>query len=289
MRLPFRAPGGDRTINAVIFLGIGLWCFSRRYQPSGDWIDSLFGTTMLILGIGLWFWYSWARWPAAALMLALSVFNFSMAFSQHRFSWLSVVANTAMIWVAWTVIRDGAEKKDEPSVPEEEKPFVSIVLLLRETRTMEAATVAGQVSQAWGEEYIAKPQDLPPGDVSPTPRIVAGETPLFVINAPDGLYFVHNQAKPYMDPEGAAAEVTEPLAREAVLKHRAWVAVDLRAPLAPARPPDTYYPLVARLIVELAAEDCLAVFHPATLRLKAWNPALAHVLRGADPLKAFTT
>ncbi len=287
MRFPFRAPGGDRTINALIFLGIGLWSFWERFRPGGNWVNSVMGTSTLLLGVGLWFWYSRVRWPAAALLLALAAFNFSMAYAQHRFSWLSMLANTAMIWVAWTVIRDGDEKKEEPP-PEEEKPFVSIVLLLRDPRPMEAAVLAGQVSRAWGEEYIVTPEDLPPGTVSPTPRIVVGESPLFVINAPDGLYVVHNQAKPYMDNVEGAPSETEPRAREAVLKHRAWVAVDLRAPLAPARPPETYYPLVARLIAELADEDCLALFHPATLTLRAWEPALADVLRSPDPLKAFT-
>src|SRR5688572_27510123 len=125
MHLPFRAPGGDRTFNAAMFLGIGLWFFVSGIL-SGDGVGRVMGGAILVLGVGLWVRYSWARWPAAVSLLALVAFNLFMMLSK-KFSWFSLVANLWTLWIAWCVIRDQGEKKVEETPPQtEDRPLVSI-------------------------------------------------------------------------------------------------------------------------------------------------------------------
>src|SRR5689334_5056853 len=120
MRWPFRAPAGDRAINAVIFIGIGIWFLLERVYGGGKWVSSLFGTTTLLLGIGLWFWYSRVRWPAAGLMVLIALFNLYNRL-RGTFSWISFLANLGCLWFAWCVFRDGAEAKEEEQPPDEEE------------------------------------------------------------------------------------------------------------------------------------------------------------------------
>jgi uncharacterized protein YegJ (DUF2314 family) len=75
--------------------------------------------------------------------------------------------------------------------------------------------------------------------------------------------------------------------RKAVEDHRAWLAVDLMHPFDPGRPRESFYPSIARLIAELAGDDCLAVFHPESERINAWDDTLKAALRGPNPLEKF--
>ena len=291
MHIPFRGPGGDRSFNAAMFLGVGLWFWANGIR-SGERVTSIGGALITLIGVGLWIQYSWFRWPGAVFLGCLAAFNLYWM-ARKGFSWLSLLANFGVLWVGWSVLKDqwNAKEKAEPEKQEEERPMASIVLLLREPRHLDSTILANQLSRAWGQEFIARVEGAAPSPVNDLrdARVVSGETPLFVALAREGIFVIHNQDGPYLPQvEDGAATIPDARAREAVLRHRAWLAVDLQTPLAPAGPIESYTPTIGRAIAELADEDCLAVFHPASMRISAWDPALEDVLRGPDPLQAFT-
>src|SRR5690242_15983669 len=103
--------------------------------------------------------------------------------------------------------------------PAPEEPLVSLVLLLRQPRDLDAATLARAASLAFG-------LDVSPCE-SPASACVVGEAPHFLVQLPDRLLAVHLGAEPYFDnPAAVAAGLPELRLRKAVARHRAWLSVD---------------------------------------------------------------
>src|SRR6185503_16540878 len=159
------------------------------------------------------------------------------------------------------------------------------VLLLSGPRRLASADVAIAVTKAWGGTYGFQDEV---GGGSDKENWVVGRSPVFLIKSPEAMFMFHNNPAPY-SPESKtlAQSIPDLRLRKAVEDHRAWVAVDLMQPFDESRPRESYYPSIARLIAELAGDDCLAVFHPASKRINAWDESLRATLRGPDPLKDF--
>ena len=66
--LASREPAVRRTILAVLFLGIGLWCYSDRNNPKYQW-PSDWGNLNQVLGYVLNHWLPYLLVPAGALTL----------------------------------------------------------------------------------------------------------------------------------------------------------------------------------------------------------------------------
>ncbi len=153
-----------------------------------------------------------------------------------------------------------------------DEPPISLVLLLKQPRVLDAGALARAASEAFGVTVT-------PGEE------VAGETPHFLLHLDGRLFAVHNVAESYFDNAAAvAAETPELRLRKAVARHRAWLSVDfLHAALGAERDP---YPLLGKLAAALAGDDCLAVCVPARRCVYPYDESVPKKLRGADPLSA---
>lgn len=177
----------------------------------------------------------------------------------------------------WGRRRAGGRRADGGPVGED-KPLVSIVLLMREHRYLDEAMLKRLVRKAWGI-------DIPDEDDE---AYIIGRPPVYVIQVPEGAFLVHNHQRPYMDnPEAAAAEMSELRLRRVITEHQAWRAVDLLHPGAGAGSQGRAYELIGKLVAELSDDATLAVYAPETDRMVAWDSDFEDLLRGKEPLKVF--
>lgn len=160
--------------------------------------------------------------------------------------------------------------------PRQEEPPVSLVLLLRQPRDLDAPALARAAAAAFA-------LDVRPGEAGAGPCVV-GETPHFLVQLPDRLLAVHNAALPYFDnPAAVAADLPELRLRGAVARHLAWLSVEcLHADAAAGDP----YPAVARLAAALIDDGCLALCVPARRRVYVCEETVPGKLRGPDPISA---
>ncbi|MFN7140514.1 MAG: DUF2314 domain-containing protein, partial [Limisphaerales bacterium] len=158
---------------------------------------------------------------------------------------------------------------------------ISLVLLLKDPRYLEASILANVVSSAWGEEYSAA------GD-GDTGRFVVGESPLFLIHGPQGVFAVNNFSAPYFNNmEKLVEEVRELRLRKALEEHTAWLSVDLIRLTDESVPRESAYQAIGKLISELSGAGCLAILHPGSSAINVWDAELAEKLRGADVMEVF--
>ncbi len=262
------------------FMAGGLWV-GVRYLLKAD-AFALFGLVTLVCGVGLWFQQQWARWGAIAMCATVSVFYLAMRLLDHTFGVTSAVLVLGSAYGAWHMWKSYGK----PTALDEAKgkePLVSLVLLLRKPRYLEARVLAESVSTAWGEKYSAGDD----GDKDSV-RWVVGETPLFMINAPEGIFLVNNFDRQYFeDTQAVVDSVNELRLRKAIEEHQAWLSVDLISLHDDQATPESAYPRIATLIAELAGPDCIALIQPGSGRANVWDEALESKLRGPDCLEAF--
>lgn len=164
------------------------------------------------------------------------------------------------------------QASQESSDPEAGKPMISIVLLLRQHKAMDATILAHVVQAAWGGDYTS-------GDEAKQDGFVVGDAPVFILKSKPGLFLVHNHPSPYWeDVTEVAAQLAELRMRKAILDHAAWLSVDLLAPEDTSLPPETYYPAIIRLIYELADDTVVAVLRPETGQVNLWTDDVLEAL-----------
>ncbi len=172
---------------------------------------------------------------------------------------------------------------------EAEAPMISMVLLLKEPRYLEARILAQIVSSAWGGEYEFRDTPEAPDPGTPnegSSRLVAGASPLYAIFAPDGFYVLHNRAEPYFeDAEMAAAGAGEARTQKAIQEHLAWLSVDCVSGVSNKIERHEIYTRIARLIAELAGPDVLAILRPETGQINVWNEELEDTLRSPEAME----
>lgn len=292
--MPFklRTPGGERAWYAIALFGFGLFGVIR-YFLIGEMVIGSFCVAATICGVGLWFNQQWARWIAVAMALFAGGYCAVMMFTKG-FTLIRLIYLPVTLWMAWatwkefspekiTADRDESGDDAEGEDSEDKKPMISLALLLREPRYLESAVLAQIVSSAWGGDYSGDEND------GETQRYVVGESPLFMVNSPDGMFIIHNHPRPYFDnPEAVAGDMKEMRLQKTVLDNQAWLAVDLISLNDENAEPESVYPQIAKLIAELAGTDCLAIFQPQTGRINVWDTALEEKLRGPDALEVFT-
>ena len=294
MNLSLRPPGGERTWNALLILlgGTVLLALALGGYTTSPKVFLAFGGVFVVSAIGLWLQLEWARWTAAVGLSIWAVLAIiGMTKVGFRLSTTGVVLVIA--WIVWQLLTNSDRKIDPrktaggDSVRMPPQPLTSLVLLLNGPRPMTAADVAIVVTKAWGGTYGFQDEV---GGGNNKENWVVGRSPVFLIKSPDAMFMFHNNPAPY-SPESKtlAQSIPDLRLRKAVEDHRAWLAVDLMQPFDEKRPRDSFYPAIARLIAEAAGDDCLAVFHPASKRINAWDESLREVLRGPDPLKDFAT
>lgn len=162
-------------------------------------------------------------------------------------------------------------------------PMISLVLMLKSPRYMEAAVLAQIVESAWGGEYTS-------GDELMSTGFVVGEKPLFVIKCPFGLFMVNVFDAPYWnDPEDVADAFNDLRMKAAISEHTAWLSVDWMASTSEEMTPEVVYPAIARLLYELADEDVLLIHRPETRQINLWTDDVAELLLRPNGAEIFNT
>jgi uncharacterized protein YegJ (DUF2314 family) len=169
----------------------------------------------------------------------------------------------------------------------DDRPMVSLVVLLREPRALSVAGLADAIRRAHGLEVWAG-VDEPRGEY----YILEEANASFILQLGPRTFRVNNAAVTYLANANAnAVEIPELRLRRAVAEHRAWLSVDL-LPGRPNRGTQIHdeihaaYRLIGPLVAELSAHNALVLLEPDTGRMNAYGPHLDRELRGPDPRHA---
>ncbi|HEX2853404.1 MAG TPA: DUF2314 domain-containing protein [Opitutaceae bacterium] len=163
-----------------------------------------------------------------------------------------------------------------------EAPMVSLVLLLKQPRYLEARVLAEILRSAWGISFSTGGGD---GDKrgSEEPFIV-GETPIFLVQTGTTLFIVHNHERSYFDDVDEVAKgVPELRLRSIVQEHRAWLSVDAMG-VEGAAETAAAYAKISRALAEFADDSVLGLLQPANNRLTPWESELEARLRRGENL-----
>ena len=270
-------------------IGIGVLCLLALIWLPGAWILILAVAALyLVTGIGAWqeirgaavagMWI-FALGALARIVAVIGEFTWARLGSMIFFAWLAWEYRSALKqWDAFNALdEDGFE-----DVEEDDGPIVSIVLLLKSPRYLEDVILAKLIEEAWGGDYSS-------GDEEAQDGFVVGETPMLIVKSPHGMFMVHNHPVPYFDdPEAVGEEIGELRLRRAVMEHEAWLSVDLLNPENESESPEAFYPLIIRLIYELAeGDDVLAVLRPETGQINVWDDDVLEALLRPDGLEQF--
>lgn len=303
MPCKLRTPGGERTLNAVLTLlwGIALCWIGVRFwlNPNlgiAGWLLLVIGLPLAVTAVLLWFRRGWARWPATGLLSLLALAQ-GWGLMSRGFGWGRALILVGLAWTAYDVFRHfspdalAKSRPDSNEAPDgSSRPMISLALLLRRPRHLDATTVARYCEAAWGGTYrvVSSGDASQPSVPNEKPGWVTGRSPFLLVGSPDGLFVVHNHDRPYFDAVAEGAEGTRDLhLREVLLENRAWIAVDLMAPTDESVPREALYPAVARLIAALAGPDCQAIYRPETEQISPWDDSLEERLHGPDALSLF--
>jgi uncharacterized protein YegJ (DUF2314 family) len=159
--------------------------------------------------------------------------------------------------------------KPKPAAAQPQR-LVSLVLLLNEPRTLDAAGVAHALSQALGAE-------VPEAAVTAKP-------PSFVVKTASGQFAINSVSEAYFaESDQLAAELKDPSLASAIRKHRAWLSVDWlekdeRADLRKV------YQQIGQTIAQFVRQDTLAIYSPDTDQFHLNDKTLLGHLKSDDPL-----
>jgi uncharacterized protein YegJ (DUF2314 family) len=289
MNLSLRPPGGHATWNAVLIFGLAVLMLWVGLAGSSK-VMTVFGVALVVSAFGFWGNCSWAKWTTAiAIFLYAGLAALGMA--RQGFRWTTSLILLSIVGFAVQILLEKDEKENLPGGDRDgipPKPLTSFVLLLDAARRLTAADLSAVLGRAWGGVYGSRGEIEGDGEGPESANWVVGKSPIFLIKSDDAMFMLHNFPSPYSgDSRDAAQSIPDLRLRKAIEDHRAWLAVDLLQPFDPGRPAESFYPRIARLIAELAGDDCLAVFHPESTRINAWDESLKTALRGPEPLKEF--
>lgn len=197
---------------------------------------------------------------------------------------VAVVLLAGLCYWAVRAFRKPATMGQPPSPTvsgKEDKPLISLVLLLRMPRTLESNQLAQTFSEALGTDMSGKEPNAM--------EFVVGESPMFIAKTGGYVFSVNDFARPYVpDVQGQAGKIKDVRLPRALAGHKAWLSVDLLAGPEGADP-NSAYPLIGKMIAALAGDDCTGVFAPQTGQLKEYGEFLKKELAGGDPMGAMGT
>jgi len=238
-----------------------------------------------VLAVGLWLQRRWTR-PLGLVLSAVSIVLTAAGWLTAGFAWWQPVVLGLLLACVWQFLRCriGADEDDDRS-------HLSLVLLFREPVYLEPDSLARMASRAWDADVqVATEDDADePLGAEQERSLLVGESPYFLLAHPPGLFVIHNVDDPYFDdPDAVAESVREIRVSQAIEQHRAWVAVDIVQWFGEddATGRRLGYRMIARLLAELADENCLAVVEPIDGRVFLYDPTTEEKLRSEDPLEA---
>lgn len=169
---------------------------------------------------------------------------------------ISLLVVTGLV-VVWVILRRRSAGK----------PLIAIAMLRETPRAVSEADVRQAVRLALGIEAQIMPVPID-GDAKAF-GVLGDGPPLGIIVA----------SRPYMeDPAEASQGAEDPRAREALLRHRAWIAVDLMGPCSKADRPIAYA-VLGKVAAELLDAGCTLLYLPETSRLALPGPDAERLLR----------
>jgi uncharacterized protein YegJ (DUF2314 family) len=275
-------PAGWTILLGLLAFGVGVYeALNHSLPPIVSYIVWPLGAIYLAVGIGAW---QEKRAAAVVGMWMFAIFAvLRLAGLALGFSWSKLGMGLVFGGIAWQ-FREAIKgwddlEPDEEDADENERPMISIVLLLRAPRYLEDKILAQEVQSAWGGDYTGEDEEKADG-------FVVGESPMFIVKSPHGMFMIHNHPSPYFDDLDKVVDgIGELRLRKAVADHRAWLSVDLLSPFDESLPLEDFYAPVTRLVYELAGDDTLAVMRPATGQINLWGDDVLEVLlqpRGFD-------
>jgi uncharacterized protein YegJ (DUF2314 family) len=297
-------PGFPRALAASALLGFGahsLWKGVMGTTPT-LWEGTLhlaIAPMAMLFAVALWFGIGAVRIPAcaAAALLAADAVWHAATQPGVRWQWLPAVVLAVIVWDIWQLFSPSRLSAERSSSQAPDRPLISLVLLLRRPRHLDASTLARYCETAWGGrfEVVAEPQsdDGAPASAE-TPRdgtgqFVTGKPPLLIAAAARRLHLVHCSDRPYFeDPTAISDKAGEARLRKVLEENRGWLAVDLVQREEENVLPEEHYPRLARLLAELAGPDCQAIYQPSDCRFNHWDDALETKLRQGDVKGVFT-
>ena len=158
----------------------------------------------------------------------------------------------------------------------QQERMVSLVLLLRSPRRVDENTLRQTAGRALGTTFSADRNAE-----NFLIRQVEGQYPLQFGSRQMGIIY---SPEPYLpDLREVLARIAEPEFRDAVRSHKAWISVDW---IGDVSPPDRAeaYRLLASVLAELAADDCVALYVTETDALSAWRKETLAALRQPNPI-----
>lgn len=302
MARKFPTPGGfDRIFDCVVvfFFGAVLcWLGVSGLVGGPDSATTALSVVFLLLGLVflpgavlLWLKVSWARIPVAAL-LGLASLGKVVGLVTKGFSWRQALYAVSLGWIAldvWRLFSPQKLAEDAPENPEDSKPMTSVVLLLRRSRFLDANGLSTYLKSAWGQEFSTRSDtdESKPKDAPGPEWYVVGQSPIFMVGTPHGMFTVHNHDRTYFnDQKGAADEIKDLRSRKAVLDSRAWLSVDYLGGSFTDR--KEAYPWIMKAISEISGPEATALFLPEEGRLLPWNDGLETKLKSADVYQLFS-
>ncbi len=162
----------------------------------------------------------------------------------------------------------------------QEKPLISLVLLLHQPRQLDARVLAEAASRALGTKVTACEE-------ASATDFVIGESPRFMLKVRGQMFLILNVAETYVkDVEATARSFRDGRLGRAVAEHKAWLAVDLLDDAPTTKAVEAAYRVIGKMIAELSGDDCLAIYAPQTKRMNTPAPEVLDGLRGPEPLRA---
>lgn len=297
----------DDTKNwwAVAALALGVYQFFQAITMNlwtiGGWPrPSLIGAAAgIIFGAGHFAGKRWSRWFCVAwivnLIVVLLINGAVDGYTAKRI--LGIIIFSVMAVACYFIFFRDSTSDD---AVEDREPFLSLVLLLREPRYLDAAILAQLATRAWGLEVTSggdsgeadednvKDDDAkvetPESPEDEQRAFIVGDSPLFIARHPSAMFLIHHFDNAYFDDlQEVADSLVELRTKRAVLEHRAWMSVDALHWSGEGDATGESYRLIARLLAELADENVLAVVDPAANQIFCYDPETERKLRSDDP------
>ena len=274
-------------------IGFGLCCLAFA-ALGGNWVIGyaphplpVIALLALVFGAAQLLGQRWARWVGLAWVVSVELMALFVAFVLG-WDWVMLLAVAAIGLGIFAFVRNAF--RPDYLQDDDDRPFLSLVLLFRERPYLDADIAARLASQAWDMDvraYRGEEDDEEADNDNYSEdgaASIIGDPPLMIGMHPDATMMIHAFDTPYFeDAEVVAQEVTELRIRNAILEHQGWVAVDILHWHGEGEGQSEAYRLIARFLAELADDNVLAVIDTDAEIVIAYDRELEEKLRSHDP------